>query len=119
MKRDKTQQQLKRIKICTPRWFWTKCSECESEYKKEPMFRWRVGVSGPTHHSFTVWNCMKCCPTKVIVIEENERYFGKHNGQALRDAQGSGDSYRDGCWAAKKKGDKHALENEKLAAPPN
>ena len=102
MKRNKTQHQLNRIKVRAPRFFWTHCRQCNGYFKREPMFFWRVAGIGPSG-SFRVYNCMVCCPTKAIVIENNERYFGKHNWNDLRDAQG----------------DKHALENEKLAAPLN
>jgi len=64
------------------------------------MFYWSVSHHGPSG-SFRVYNCMECCPTKADVVENNERYFGKHKWETLRE------------------GDKHALEAKILAAPLN
>ena len=99
MKRDKTQYQLKRIKVRTPILFWKYCWKCEGYFKKEPMFFWRVAHSGPSGWSFSVYNCMECCPTKADVVEKNERYFGKHT------------------WEDLHKGDKDALAAKILATP--
>ena len=65
------------------------------------MFFWRASFGGLNGGSFRVYNCMECCSTEAIVVEKNERWFGKHT------------------WEDLHKGDKNALEDEKLAAPLN
>ena len=98
MKRSKLQHELKRIKIRTPRFFWTYCWKCGEYFKKEPMFYWSIGSGGGLYSgTFRVYNCMTCCPNEHAVVFKNPRYFGKHH--------------------TTDKGEKHALEDQKLAAP--
>jgi len=94
VKRDKLQQAVRRIKIRTPLFFWTYCWQCNEYFKREPMFYWRGSDLGG---SYKIYNCMACCPGRADVVRKNERYFGKHK---LLD-----------------KGELHALQDEKLAAP--
>ncbi len=96
MKRTKLNKTMDRISVRTPLFFWTHCWKCGDYYKREPMWYWRVST-GASGVSFRIYNCMACCPGKADVVRYNERYFGKHKILT--------------------KGEQHALQDEKLAAP--
>ena len=97
MKRSKLEHQMKRIGVRTPRWFWTYCWKCGDYYKQEPMFTWTVSGSSLYGGNYRIYNCKHCCPNLAAVVSKNEQYFGKHH--------------------TIDKGEQHALEDQKLAAP--